>query len=63
MSVSDLYISTISQLILLQENTGTDPGMAGKIQIAHGMWKLVLRPRNSFSGNSYMGFSLKCVAH
>ncbi len=25
------------------------------------MWKLGLRPRNSFSGNAQMGFSLQCV--
>ncbi len=25
-----------------------------------GMWKLGLRPRNSFSGNTWMGFSLQC---
>ncbi len=25
------------------------------------MWKLGLRPPNSFSGNTYMGFSLQCV--
>ncbi len=27
------------------------------------MWKLGLRPCNSFSGNTYMGFSLQCRIH
>jgi hypothetical protein len=34
-SVSDLYIPTISLPVLLQEKTWTDPGNIGNIQIAH----------------------------
>ncbi len=46
-SVSDLYIPTIGLPILLQENMWTDPV---NVQIAHDtwMWKVGLRPRNSF---------------
>ncbi len=40
MSVSDLYIPTIGQLILLQENMGTDPG---NIQITHGHKNVEIR--------------------
>ncbi len=50
-SVSNLYISRIGPHVFLPQNRQTDPG---NIQIAHPdtwMWKLGLRPRNSFSGN------------
>ncbi len=53
-SVSDFYISTIDLPILLQENMWTNPGNI-KIAYRHmnvGMWKLGLRLRNSFSGNT-----------
>jgi hypothetical protein len=46
-----VYIPMIGLPILLQENMWTDPG---NILIArrHTMWKLGLRPRKSFSGNT-----------
>jgi hypothetical protein len=45
-SMSDLYIPLISQPILLQENRWTGGNMLT------WMWKLGLRLRNSFSGNT-----------
>ncbi len=57
MSVSDLYISRICPHIFLQQNRQTDPGMGiGTSLRDTWMWKLGLRPRNSFSGNTYFGF-------
>ncbi len=50
-SVSDFYIATTGLPILLQENMRTDPGN-GKSLTDKFMWKLELRPRNSFPGHT-----------
>jgi hypothetical protein len=53
MSVSELYITMIGLHILLQVHMWTDPR---NIKFAHRhmtrLWKLGLRPRNSFSRNT-----------
>jgi hypothetical protein len=55
-SVSDLYIPVIGPPILLQENTrGPIPDI--------WMWKMGLKPCNSFSGNTLKGFSVQCTVY
>jgi hypothetical protein len=49
MSLSAIYIPTISLPFLLQENRWTD---GGNIEIAHKHMNVGLRPSNSFSGNT-----------
>ncbi len=44
----------------MQENRWTDRGNIHKSQTDTWMWKLGLRPRSFFSGNTYIGFSLQC---
>jgi hypothetical protein len=50
-SVSDLYIPLIGLNILLQENRWAECGICRSLKVTC-MWKLGLRPRNSFSGNT-----------
>jgi len=50
-SVNDLYIPTIGLPILLQENMWPHSGIYKSLRDTW-MWKLGLRPRNSFSGNT-----------
>ncbi len=59
-SVSDLYIPTIGLLILLQELCGPILGICKWLTYTW-MWKLGLRRRNSFSGNTQTGFSMQWV--
>ncbi len=54
-SVSDLYIPTIGLPILLQETENYVDRSWEYIHHSQG-----LRPRNNFSGNTKMGFSLQC---
>ena len=62
--VSDIYISTISLPILLHENRWADLGNTyinrSQIHITY-MWKLGLRPRSFFLGNTKIGFSLRTI--
>ncbi len=53
-----IYVPAIGLPILLLENMGTEPGL-NKSCTGTGMWKLGLRPHNSFSGNTQMEFSLQ----
>jgi hypothetical protein len=61
--VSDLYITTIDQPILLQENMWTILGIYKSLTDDSCMWQLGLRPRNSpfweyINGISVAGHSL-----
>ncbi len=61
--MSDLYIPTIGLPILLQEYRWTGPGnIYSKSLTDTPMWKLGLRPRNSFSVNTYRKWDLRCSA-
>ena len=57
--VRDLYIPRIGLPILLQEKMWTDPGIYKSLTDTR-MWKLGLRPRNSFSGNTYGKWKSHC---
>jgi hypothetical protein len=54
-----IHIFSGSVHIFLQENRQTDRGNISTAQI--WMWKLGLRPRNSFSGNICFEFSVLCL--
>jgi hypothetical protein len=57
-SVSDLYIPRIGPHISLQQNRQIDRGNIHKSLTDTWMWKLVLWPCNSFSGNICFQFSV-----
>ncbi len=62
--VSDLYsfVPTLDLSILLQEICGTILGIYKSLTDTF-MWKLGLRPRNSQTRNTFMGFLLQCITY
>ncbi len=60
-SVNDIYIQRIGPPpIFMQQNRQTDHGTYKSLPETW-MWKLGLRPHNSFSGNIYFEFSILCL--